>query len=803
MKRFLTCLFFVLIGGFSVLCLAQGLPKLKPASEVTMGTLPNGINYYIVNNPALKGTADFALIQGGQWDEEESRKVLIETPHIRISDFMRRAYVPYTPNGFVSYSEEARIFHFPDVDVASAPVRDSALLALTDLMTFSPWDQTVIISGDIDAKSCLNDLETLSLMVPRVGPPPRPEAAESAEDEGKSSLGTPVRFKVKRVRVAREQAGTPVPLVSELLERELGFIIKDRLAQGFSIQEIPFCIETKPTEILVYTPDSLQAETLYVVESVLSDIVAGRVTGQEFLRAKNISLEGLIKTGLEPGKTNDFYIDRCIRAALDGANLASQKTIRDFFAHRKISVKRELELFNNFASAFISEQFPAIDPGGNGPAGQYPILGEVLKTKTGKSVKLVGSTTDPVTGGVLMTFANNAKVIFKNDPSAEGFAFCLSLKGGASSVPDIACGEGAFLADMLGNSTIAGMKARDFIQMLCASGINIAGGVGLEDLRIYGTAPSESLDDVLKALLKIAYDRVLDYNEFEYYKKCSLVREARVLPSIYDVMDSLTCPDYAFLAKSSVANITDELPYKAERYFEQRFDNIADGVFVFVGNLTQEELVSSLSKYFSCFRTSKVYALREKVRYNLHSGRSTYIVAGEDKSVNMAATAMISATGANYYAFLVAQEAVKDYFADVLAPLGMYAEVSGKMEFAPVERMSLYLRCRPCATSGLPWGVVSVRPLAALREVRAGFNELAYFEISPKRLDYYKEIVKNNVAYALSTPEGLVEFSLMRYVYGKDLTADYKAKVDALVADDILWVLENLTESGVVEYIVD
>ena len=30
---------------------AQGLPKLKQAGEVTTGTLPNGISYFLVSNP--------------------------------------------------------------------------------------------------------------------------------------------------------------------------------------------------------------------------------------------------------------------------------------------------------------------------------------------------------------------------------------------------------------------------------------------------------------------------------------------------------------------------------------------------------------------------------------------------------------------------------------------------------------------------------------------------------------------------------------------------------------------------------
>ena len=53
--------------------------------------------------------------------------------------------------------------------------------------------------------------------------------------------------------------------------------------------------------------------------------------------------------------------------------------------------------------------------------------------------------------------------------------------------------------------------------------------------------------------------------------------------------------------------------------------------------------------------TSRIYSLRERVSYNLHSGRSTHMVDGEDLSVNLAATGLFPATQDNYYAFLIAQ----------------------------------------------------------------------------------------------------------------------------------------------------
>lgn len=782
---------------------AQSLPKLKSADEITQGTLPNGVSYYLAFNPQVKGKADFALIQEGVEDVKGARNALVSLPHINIAAASQRMAVPYTPDGFVHYEDGARIFHFPDVSVAREEVRDSALLALTSLMSLSPWDQTVVICGDIDRGSYLTALKTLSLMVPRVQHFSRSDSLSSASGATKASVGNPIRLKVKKISVSRDKAGTPVPLVSQMLEMELGYIIRDRVAHAFALKGIPYCIEARKDAILIHFPDSLTKESYAIVENVLGDIVSGRVTPTEFQRAKNISLHFLIESGLAPGKSNRFYIDKCISAARNGTNLASQKTIREFFDGRRISSKRELELFNNFAAAFVKEDWGEVKSSEPIPAVEYPIPDEVLRVKPGKGVKLVSSTTDPVSGGELLTFDNRVKVIYKKTGPHQGFSFCLSLRGGASSVEDIAPGESAYIGDMLQVNRIAGMKGKEFVQMLESCGIEIHSRVTLEDLRLFGETSSDRLEDVLKALVKIAYSRTPDPDEFEYYRKCLAVRESSVPAKVYAVMDSLLCPDYAFLEQSSVHNITDELPQKAEKYFSERFANIADGVFVFVGDLDRGEFVSLFSKYLSCFQTSRVYSLREKVKYNLYSGRNTYLVSGEDKSVNMAATALVGTNGLNYYAFLLAQEVARKHFAWTLAPLGMYESVSGKVEFAPVERMSLYLTARPCNEDGLPAGVKALSPLASLREVRAAFASLPHIALSSSDLADCKAIAKNDIARALATPDGLIYYILARYVDGRDLITDYADKVDAVEEDDVIWILENLTDSGIVEYVVD
>lgn len=780
---------------------AQGLPKLKQAEEVTTGTLPNGIVYYLVANPATKGRADFALVQENLTDVAQTRQALTMLEHLSPKDFLQHSGIPYTPKGYVEISKNARTFHFPDVDISSKATADSTLLLMLDLMHLSDGEQAIIISGDIDRAAYRNTLHTLGLTIPRITPGPRENlpkqgAVLSYDDPGHG----PIEFVFRPGSVTRDQANTPVPLVAELLGREMSYIVTDRIRIELQARDIPCYMDAGLNTLKVYVADSLRTKAFAAIGGVFAAISKGDVTLAEFDKAKRISLARLVETGLKPGKSNAFYVQRCVSAARFGTNLASQEIIRNFFKGRKITPKRELELFNNFAHAFLGDDWQETE--GGAQLKRYPILDEVLKTPVVRGVKLTNTTIDPVSGGKLWTFSNGIKVIYKPDLAADGFHFCFAARGGASSVRDIRQGESAYLTSALGLGRVAGVSTYDFRQMLLAEGIVMNGLITLEDMRVYGRAQKKDLETVLKAMIKVGYEHESDLASFDYFRKSAIIKSLSVPTSVTEVMDSLICPDYMFLDKSSGYNIREDLPDRVAEYLTARFSNAADGIFVFTGNISEEALLQALSKYIGNFKTSRIYSLREPVRYNLHSGRSTHMVEGEDHSVNLAATGLFPATIDNYYAFLIAQEAIKKQLARRLAPLGMYAEVSGRMDLTPVERMTLYITCRPCAADGLPAGVEPLEPLAAVREIRAEFDDLMYFSVSDAEFKAYKEIVRGNIARELATPEGMIKYCLYRYSEGKDLISLYSRSIDRIDDDDVRLIIEEIISSGVVEYIV-
>ena len=68
--KHISCLTCILL---SLLAQGQDLPTLGTAPEIQRGSLPDGIQYYLVTQPEQKGHADFALVQRGRRDAAQAQ----------------------------------------------------------------------------------------------------------------------------------------------------------------------------------------------------------------------------------------------------------------------------------------------------------------------------------------------------------------------------------------------------------------------------------------------------------------------------------------------------------------------------------------------------------------------------------------------------------------------------------------------------------------------------------------------------------------------------------------------------------
>ena len=838
---------------------AQQLPSLPTASGVVSGTLPNGIAFYLVSNPSSKGRADFALVQKGPVREESSRAALADLPHFqgeRPYQFLAKLGVGYNNFGYLRSTEASTTYFFRDVPIDQAAVRDTTLLLLFDISETCPYEQAIIVCGDIDKNTIRERMDVFSMMVTSRSRLPEPEPYEWNPSETpvfrfvrsapQDEASLTVRY--SSPRTPREAMNTAQPLVTGLFAEELGVILKDRLERAFRSADIPLAqasayyrgsdrgpgAEQYSLTVTVGRDDLARATE--TVGAVLGELDAHGASLSEFQGAKERFLSSLAPAGR--AVPNEEWVEKCSSAFLYGAGLTDPAYVRDFFSSRNIASQRELELFNDYVSALLDpskavtlryvspstslDEGPlktAFAAGWDASSGRSGIeystnpsdtLGlYVTKVKS----KLRHTVSEPMTGGELWTFANGMRVIFKRSAGEKGsFTYGFLLNGGFSDVPSLAQGEGGFIADMLMLSDIGGLQGPSFLRMLESNGIGIETAVSLTDLRLTGHAPSPRLELLLKSLATLSRERAVNREAYEYYRKSERLRlsmDRKRYNGINAVVDSIMCPDYRYMAGKHPSGLTDDLPERAAEYFDGIFSRCNDGVLVLVGDLDPYALKKILPKYMGAFVTGGRPSARPQVDFNLRSGWSTYTVEAGDSVVGsgepcitVAESAVLPFTLERYYSFRVAAMELKKHLALALAPMGMYAEVSDDIELFPAERLILRIVCRSAEEDGLPADVVPEDPLRVLGIVRGALADFTSSGPSAASLAASKATFIAGLDAQMSDPEFLVEAAMVRYSLGKDLVTGYKSRAGAVSAASVREILSALDSGSKVEYVV-
>ena len=849
-----------LTGLLFVTLLMQGqpLPSLGTAPEIKRSTLPDGIQVYLVTNPARKGFADFALVQRGRRDAAEARAALQQLPHFGTRApyrFLADNGVGYAEEGYISLPSDAALYSFRDVPTYRESVADSTLLMLFDIASTYRKPQALIVSGDIDAARIQERMGLLSMMVPALDNNFRGENYRWNPRDSVSLLVSvnatedvaAINAIFSTERLPREEMDSAVPLVTGAYAAQLGQIARKRVERSYRAAGIPLAdFRYRYIGSAQGPSDELHSITVYTsarqldgatrrLAAVLSGLDRDGAGMDEFQDAR----ERLVSEAkrYEGGRrlTNAEYVDKCVAHYLHGANLASEATLSRFIVNRRLADERELELFNGFATALLDSarnltlrfDIPDRDLPGRGflrsfqggwatrtPAEAYKAdFGDTLSLYQPRAkAKLRSDVAEPISGGRLWTFANGIKVIYKKMAGQGEFRYALMLRGGVAEVPGLQAGESAFVGDMLSLSDIAGLNGPDFHEMLEANGITMTEEATLSDLRITGLAPKAKLPLLLRALLSIADKREPNPAVFDYYKSGEALRidmEALSPRNVNSLMDSIIRPDYFYTPRKQASCLRDDLPARAEQYFASVFDKVNDGILVFAGDLDEEVLKKELSRTLGEFRTQKKFSQRPRVESRFATGSVTRVVdsapgvvGGGEIGVHVALSADVPFNMENYMSFQVARALVRKQLTAVLADRGAFAEVSDRLELFPAERLSLYINCRPCRESGLPAGIAPAGPLALLDAVREVTRRLGEIPIPAEDLKAYKDLLLKQMESRMNDPEAVVGDVLVRYSEGKDLVTDYKTAIQKVSAESVARIIALLRAGAEVEYVI-
>jgi predicted Zn-dependent peptidase len=395
-------IFCILIGLLSAIgTSAQDLPVLPADPAIKAGSLPNGLNYYIVSNTNMKGLADFALVQKTGMenipDTAASRSIslaresLASLPRCRFSsvqEFFTSHGADFNQDGFVKVSDNSTIFRFNDVQLSSAEVLDSTILVMMDMVDrvsttddrflkkwYSPSDQAIIIAGDIDAASTIEKLRLMSMMTPAVSTSMRLDYVWESRDSAKylrrgDTLNrySSVTFSWRSARTPREYMNTIQPVIYEMFLAELSMIAEEGIKESLDKKGIPYgdvycrhvtSVQSSGDEafnISLAVKDSDLSEAVRTVSEVVSGIDAGNTKVLDFVKAKKICIEHVNSMSHRPAVLNSDYVNKCITAFLYNGSLSSLGAKVEYLVGRQLADTTELRLFNGIASALLDPE---------------------------------------------------------------------------------------------------------------------------------------------------------------------------------------------------------------------------------------------------------------------------------------------------------------------------------------------------------------------------------------------------------------------------------------------------------------
>ncbi len=830
---------------FSIIVPAQELPVMPGDPDVVSGVLPNGMSYYIASNASCKGIADFALVQktgrknvidtsGNAADQARKGLGAAERPGYTspVGFFSSHGSAPGY-EGYVKVTDDATVFRFRNVRLSDGKaVLDSSVLVLLDMAGrsarsddsfigkwYSPSDQAIVISGDVDAKQVVSRIEPMSYMLSSRPSADRVSLLQNRVTDSvvnrTCSLSGMCLLSAEWIsgRAPREYMNTVQPQIFNMSLDVLGRVAVRRIKMALKAAAVPYAdvssrhIASDRTpyddsfSVRVVTAPEYAEKASGILSGVMAVIDAEGIATEEYLLAEAAFLAALKRYASDPVKENEDYVDRCIYSFLYGSSLASPAQKYEFHTSRNLPDTLRCRLFNDVAAALL---YP-LESETESVEVQYMTSADTSSFPgAGPKVRVRSSRRDHTSGGTVITFSNGFKVVYKDLPSDGDIFYTLALNGGYGSIQGLGEGEGAFASDMFRLSRICGLETDYFFGLLKKEGITMDAIVTLSNVLIGGSLPKDNISLLMRALLALANERTGDGDVYPYYKDCTELAleysEGRY-ESRMTAIDSIMCPGYRYSPYKSKGRLTDSFFSKADAFISSQMEKMNDGVLVIVGDIGEERLKKALLPYVGGFRTKESAVRRPVVRYQPVSGWSIYTVAGEKNAIDIALSARMPLTSSNYIAAQMAVMLLERSLTEALADSGMTLNISYNCRIYPEERLNLLISVCEADEEGFAEGVMVMPPIDALGDIRRVLSDMVVRDISETEFKQCKSYLKNKMAIDMADPHYWVDAIILRHLDGKDLTTGYASGIDAVTIDAVRNIFSFLDQGSKIEYV--
>lgn len=499
------------------------LPKLKKDPSFKSGELANGITWYFAENKTQKGLMNISLVQ--KMDSEICEKTLdsiavanfnsIGALHIPVRDFLSRNGISAGEKGYHKAVKGSIRYDFNRLSSAHKDsVLDSTLLAVFNLAEIfgrsgaPSAGQAVVVAGDFDSKLMLSKMNLLSLIAPLAdGKAPVLEfsrdstklVAQGFRIDRDGSLA-----KVSAVwndsRTPAEYMETVLPVISDKLAGELGWVLKHRLEPVFDLNKVNAWTEfhhvnsaQSPYEDKISFTANCMGSDADLVEDIMarefSRLLTWGIDQVEYAYARDAYRYSWYKSYSSQIVPNSEKQQACVSSFLYDASLATDAE-KMKFAYRKMPLETQTELFNDFMQRLLVQT--AVRDTTLSPLPYYTSKEEIDKILDGYipsySLKTPKEKLENTTGGLLWTYQNGVNLIHKKLETNGITHFTYAVRGGR---------EEAEMEDVMSVSDIAPEALENY---LSANGLDIKLKLNPSDIRISGTVVKENTELLLKLL---------------------------------------------------------------------------------------------------------------------------------------------------------------------------------------------------------------------------------------------------------------------------------------------------------------
>jgi len=339
-----------------------------------------------------------------------------------------------------------------------------------------------------------------------------------------------------------------------------------------------------------------------------------------------------------------------------------------------------------------------------------------------------------------------------------------------------------------------------------SNGIALDVNAGVSDLRLEGSAPSDRMTLLLKALLTLSRERSADPQAYSLFKREEKLRA--LLPAGREelrmsVLDSIVAPGSLYSTYRDPSVLTDGYPDRVSRYLDSQFSRMNDGVFIIVGDLDEEAVKAKLCSLLGGFSTDKVSSARTRTRFQAISGRKTVVRKGSESSIDLCFTSEVDYSVENIFASKVVAARLEKAVRGAAAMCGWSTSGFDRFDMFPQERLYVGFNLTPADIEGMPASMIAKDSVETVLEaVRKAVQDVSRSAFSDADASRAQKFLSDQSSSWKSDPSYMVRMLTLRYSYGKDMLTRQDEKIKAVTKDRLSTMLRSLCEGGVAEYAV-